>query len=58
MRLVGGWADAPAVDLGIRPWVLVPTVVAVAGVTAVACVVVFTRFGRSARPAALRGADR
>jgi hypothetical protein len=58
MRLVGGWTDAPVVVLEIRPWVLAPTVVGVAVVTAVACVVVFTRFGRSARPSALRGADR
>jgi hypothetical protein len=58
MRLVGGWPDAPLVVLGLRPWVLVPTVVGVAAVTALACVLVFTRFGRAARPAALRGADR
>jgi hypothetical protein len=58
MRLVGGWTDAPAVVLGLRPWVLAPTVAGVAVVTAAACVVVFTRFGRSARPSALRGADR
>ncbi|MDX6358943.1 MAG: hypothetical protein QOH37_1997 [Nocardioidaceae bacterium] len=58
MRLVGGWAEAPPVDLTLRPWVLAPTVVGVALVVSVACVVVFTRFGRSARPSALRSADR
>ncbi len=58
MRLVGGWAVAPAVDLAVRPWVLTPVTVGVAAVTAVCCAVVFTRFGRSARPAALREADR
>jgi hypothetical protein len=58
MRLVGGWAEAPPVDLTLRPWVLAPTVVGVAGVVSIACVVAFTRFGRSARPSALRSADR
>jgi hypothetical protein len=58
MRLVGGWAEAPPVDLGLRPWVLVPSVTGVALVVVVACSVVFTRFGRPARPAALRSADR
>jgi hypothetical protein len=58
MRLVGGWAVAPAVDLAVRPWVLTPVALGVALVTAVCCAVVFTRFGRSARPAALREADR
>jgi hypothetical protein len=58
MRLVGGWAVAPAVDLAVRPWVLTPVALGVAVVTAVCCAVVFTRFGRSARPAALREADR
>jgi hypothetical protein len=58
MRLVGGWAVAPAVDLAVRPWVLTPITVGVAVVTAICCAVVFTRFGRSARPAALREADR
>jgi hypothetical protein len=58
MRLVGGWSEAPQVDLALRPWVLVPSVVGTAAVVALACVVVFTRFGRSARPAALRSADR
>jgi hypothetical protein len=58
MRLVGGWSEAPQVDLALRPWVLVPSVVGASAVVALACVVVFTRFGRSARPAALRSADR
>ncbi len=58
MRLVGGWAVAPAVDLAVRPWVLTPVAVGVSVVTAVCCAVVFTRFGRTARPAALREADR
>ncbi len=58
MRLVGGWAEAPPVDLALRPWVLVPSVFGVALVVVVACSLVFTRFGRPARPAALRGADR
>ena len=46
------------VDLAVRPWVLTPVALGVALVTAVCCAVVFTRFGRSARPAALREADR
>lgn len=58
MRLVGGWADAPAVDLGLRPWTLGAVVLGVAVVTLVACALVFTRFGRGSRPAALRAADR
>jgi hypothetical protein len=58
MRLVGGWSVAPAVELAVRPWVLTPVAVGVALVTATCCGVVFTRFGRSARPAALREADR
>jgi hypothetical protein len=58
MRLVGGWAEAPPVDLSLRPWVLVPSVVGTSLVVAVACLLVFTRFGRSARPSALRSADR
>jgi hypothetical protein len=58
MRLVGGWADAPAVRLGVRPPMLALGAVGVAVVTAVGCGVVFTRFGRAARPAALRSADR
>jgi hypothetical protein len=58
MRLVGGWAEAPPVDLSLRPWVLVPSVAGTALAVALACLVVFTRFGRSARPSALRSADR
>jgi len=58
MELVGGWADAPAVDLALRPWVLGAVVVGAAVVTAVACATVFTRFGRNARPSALRAAER
>jgi hypothetical protein len=58
MRLVGGWAVGPAVDLAVRPWVLTPVAVGVAVVTGACCAVVFTRFGRAARPSALREADR
>ncbi len=57
MKLVGGWAEAPPVDLGLRPWTLAVVVLGVAVVTAVSCAVVFTRFGRGARPAALRAAE-
>jgi hypothetical protein len=58
MRLVGGWSDGPAVDLALRPWLLAVVVVGTAAVTAVLCGAVFTRFGRNARPSALRAADR
>ena len=58
MRLVGGWAVAPLIDLAVRPWLLAAVGLGVAVVTAVCCTVVFTRFGRGARPAALREADR
>ncbi|MGC4109729.1 MAG: hypothetical protein QM747_04750 [Nocardioides sp.] len=58
MTLVGGWADAPAVRLGLRPVILGPVVLGVAAVTAALCAFTFTRFGRAARPAALRSADR
>jgi hypothetical protein len=58
MELVGGWANAPAVDLALRPWVVGVVVVGAAVVTAVACATVFTRFGRNARPSALRAAER
>lgn len=58
MRLVGGWAEAPPLDLALRPLTLAAVVLAVALVTAVACVVVFTRFGPGARPEALRAAER
>ena len=52
------WTEAPPADLGLRPWTLAVVVVGVAVVTAVSCAVVFTRFGRGARPAALRAAER
>ncbi len=58
MRLVGGWAVAPLIDLAVQPWLLTAVGLGVAVVTAVCCTVVFTRFGRAARPAALREADR
>ncbi|MGA8248745.1 MAG: hypothetical protein WB797_17690, partial [Nocardioides sp.] len=58
MGLVGGWTEAPPADLGLRPWTLALAVLAVAVVTAVSSAVVFTRFGRQARPAALRAAER
>lgn len=58
MELVGGWANAPAVDLALRPWTLGVVVLGAAVVTAVACATAFTRFGRSARPSALRAAER
>ncbi len=58
MRLVGGWSVAPLIDLAVRPWLLVTVGLGVAVVTAACCTVVFTRFGRAARPAALREADR
>lgn len=58
MRLVGGWADAPALRLRVQPVTLAVVVVGVAAVTAGLCAVAFTRFGRSARPSALRSADR
>jgi hypothetical protein len=58
MRLVGGWAVAPLIDLAVRPWLLAAVGLGVAVVTAACCTVVFTRFGRGARPAALREAER
>jgi hypothetical protein len=58
MGLVGGWAHAPALELAVRPLTLGTVVFGVALLTAVLCAVVFTRFGRAARPAALRSADR
>jgi hypothetical protein len=58
MSLVGGWAVAPLVDLAVQPWLLTAVGLGVAVVTAACCGVVFTRFGRGARPAALREADR
>jgi hypothetical protein len=58
IELVGGWAQAPSVHLVVQPLTLAVVVVGVAAVTAVLCVLVFTRFGRAARPSALRSADR
>ncbi len=58
MELVGGWPQAPILRLEIRPLTLATVVLGVAVVTILLCAVVFTRFGRSARPAALRSADR
>jgi hypothetical protein len=57
MELVGGWAVAPLIDLTVRPWVLTVVGLGMAVVTATCCSLVFTRFGRGARPAALREAD-
>ena len=39
MRLVGGWAVAPLIDLAVRPWLLAAVVLGVAVVTAVCCAV-------------------
>jgi hypothetical protein len=58
MGLVGGWPPAPALRLEVRPLTLAAVVLGVAAATAVLCAVVFTRFGRSARPGSLRSADR
>jgi hypothetical protein len=58
MRLVGGWAEAPELRLEVRPVTLATVVLGVALMTAVLCAIVFTRFGRTARPAALRSAER
>ena len=58
MKLVGGWADAPLIDLGLRPLTLALVVVGVTILTVLACIMAFTRFGRAARPSALRGTDR
>jgi hypothetical protein len=57
MELVGGWAQAPILRLQIRPLTLAGVVIGVALATALLCAFVFTRFGRAARPAALRSAD-
>ena len=57
IQLVGGWAQAPELDLAVHPATLASVVVGVAVLTAVLCALVFTRFGRAARPAALRSAD-
>jgi hypothetical protein len=58
LRLVGGWAQGPELELAVRPLTLGTVVVGVALLTALLCGIVFTRFGRAARPAALRSADR
>ena len=58
IRLVGGWAQAPELRLAVEPVTLAVVVIGVAGLTAVLCAFVFTRFGRAARPSALRSADR
>jgi hypothetical protein len=58
MGLVGGWAQAPELRLEIRPLTLTVVVVGVALLTAGLCAFVFTRFGRAARPSALRSAER
>jgi hypothetical protein len=58
MPLVGGWSQAPHLRLAIRPATLAVVVVGVALVTAVLCLLAFTRFGRAARPSALRSAER
>jgi hypothetical protein len=58
MQLVGGWTQAPILHPEIRPMTLAVVVVSVAAATALLCVLVFTRFGRAARPSALRSADR
>lgn len=57
IRLVGGWTQAPELDLAVRPATLASVMVGVAVLTALLCALVFTRFGRAARPAALRSAD-
>ncbi len=58
LTLVGGWAEAPVLALGVRPWILATVLLVVTSVTGLACGVAFTRFGRGARPAALREGDR
>jgi hypothetical protein len=57
LRLVGGWSEAPALHLGVRPFTLAAVAVGAGVVTAGLCAITFTRFGRSARPAALRSAE-
>jgi hypothetical protein len=57
IRLVGGWSQAPELHLAVHPMTLAGVVLGVALLTAVLCAIVFTRFGRAARPAALRSAD-
>jgi hypothetical protein len=58
MQLAGGWAEAPRLSLGVRPVTLIGVVLGIAALTALLCAVAFTRFGRDARPSALRSADR
>jgi len=57
MELVGGWGSAPVLVLEIRPFTLGGVVLGIALLTAALCAFVFTRFGRAARPAALRSAE-
>jgi hypothetical protein len=54
MRLTAGWAQAPPIQLGLRPWLLGGVVLGAAALVAAVCGVIFTRFGRGARPSALR----
>jgi putative ABC transport system permease protein len=58
MSLVGGWAEAPILRLEVRPLTLATVLVGVTAMTALLCALVFTRFGRGARPAALRSVER
>lgn len=58
MPLTGGWGQAPVLRLEVRPVTLAVVAVGVALGTAVLCTLVFTRFGRAARPSALRSGDR
>jgi hypothetical protein len=58
IHLVGGWSQAPELHLALQPLTLAAVVVGVALLTAMLCALVFTRFGRAARPSALRSADR
>lgn len=58
MELVGGWAQAPTLRPSIRPVTVATVVVGCAVLVVALCSLVFTRFGRAARPAALRSADR
>lgn len=57
IQLVNGWSHAPKLHLAVRPLTLASVVVGVAVVTALLSALVFTRFGRGARPAALRSAE-
>ncbi len=58
IQLAGGWSQAPRLHLAVQPATLATVVFGVALFTALLCALVFTRFGRAARPAALRSADR